>query len=482
MSARPEVVGGLSALSARERVVAERYALGLTHREIGEALFIAPATVRTHLANIFVKLDVHNRTALAMRIGATHPARSIANDSGPPVIAVVPFDPIAADPRSARFADGLHTDLIIDLARHPDLRVVARQTMLAYRGRPMDLRTVAREVGASFVLEGTIQRDDRRIRATTQLIGAGSGATVWSARYDRPDDEVFEAQDEIVRSIVNTIASCSGQLSLLGREVARRKPPASLTAYDLYLLGVERKHGFTAAGNAEGIELLTRAVELDPAYSPAWVALGLAHSVAVCNGFTKQPAVAARHWRECIERALALDPHDSLAHVSMGDVRAHDGDLKGAAVSYEQALRTGPHNADTLAMLAGSFSLVIGDPRLALDLAREAIRLNPGAPMWYYSMLGRAAFVAGETEQAIAAFRRAPRDSPHILMLQALAHARLKEVREAQALLGRLEREFRSFGLDVLIRQYPVTNPPALAAVRADAEKLGLPLPRSLAC
>lgn len=481
MRARPEPIADLAALSPRERAIAESYARGLTHREIGDALCIAPTTVRTHLANIFAKLEVHSRTALAALVAGPVAARPGCDTSGPPVVAVMPLDPITSDPHTTRLADGLHADLIIELARHPDLMVIGRHSMLAYRGRAIDLRTVAEEVGAGFVVEGTLQWEAGRIRTTAQLVEAASGVSLWSARYDRADDEIFAAQDEVAGRIVNAIGGWTGRLALLRRELARRKPPASLAAYELYLLGLEQKHSFTDTGNARAIQLLGRALELDPSYARAWTVLGLCHSVAISNAFTERFAAGASRWRACTESALALDPYDPIAHASMGDLLAHDGDLAAAAASYDRALQVAPNNADTLAFLAGSFSLVIGDPRRGLDLGRRAHRLNPAAPRWYFSMLGRAAYVAGEAEESANALRRAPQDAPHILMLLSLVCGRLGKDAEAQSILARLERDFPRFGLDVLIREYPVTNPPALAALRADAEHLGLPWPRRIA-
>jgi TolB-like protein len=478
VSSRSEPLVGLAALSARERTIALSYARGLTHRQIGGSLCIAPTTVRTHLANIFAKLDVHNRTALGALIAASADKGSTSDDSGPPVVAVMPFDLVEPDPRSTRLVDGLHAEVITDLARHPDLLVIGRHTMLAYRGRAIDLRTVGREVGAGFVVEGTIQWGNDRVRVTAQLIDASNGAALWSARYDRAGDELFAARDEISRSVVNAIGGWTGRLALLRRELARRKPPGSLAAYELYLLGLEQKHTFTDAGNAEAIRLLGRALELDPGYARAWTVLGLCHAVAIINAFTERFAAGASQWRICTEKALALDPNDPIAHASMGDLLAHEGDLAGARGSYERALEVAPGNADTLAFLAGSFSLVSGDPRRGLELARQAIRLNPGAPPWYFGMLGRATYVAGETAECVAALHRAHRAAPNILLLEAMAQARLGEHAEATRILARLERDFPRFGLAVLIREYPVTNPPALAALREDAERLGLPWPR----
>ena len=188
--------------------------------------------------------------------------------------------------------------------------------------------------------------------------------------------------------------------SRAGREEVKRRPPASLEAYDFYLLGVEQKHRFTKECSFEAIRLFSRAIELDPGYARAWTALGLAYSVAAMNGFTDDSPAAEKHFRECIEKALALDPSDPKTRTVMGDLRAQSGDLTAAVEEYRQ-VRAGSHgDADTLALLASSLALSAGDPNDGSVLVRRAIHLNPSTPSWYFSILGRSEYVVRPTERA----------------------------------------------------------------------------------
>ena len=180
----------LTSLSDRERVVAAKFAEGMTYREIGETLFIAPTTVRTHLSAIYRKLGVHSKVALTTLL-AQHrepdAARALADGlpadgSGPPIIAVIPFDDLSGDEYWTRLADGLSADIIIDLARYRDLAVIARQTMLAYKGRSDDVRTIGRELGADYVLAGTLQA----ARARGSNRGSTRGRRDWSCALDGP--------------------------------------------------------------------------------------------------------------------------------------------------------------------------------------------------------------------------------------------------------------------------------------------------------
>ena len=467
----------LTSLSDRERVVAAKFAEGMTYREIGETLFIAPTTVRTHLSAIYRKLDVRSKVALATLL-ADHreqvPARRDpmtlpTDDSGPPVIAVIPFDNLSGDEYWTRLADGLSADIIVDLARYPDLAVIARQTMLAYKGRRDDVRSIGRELNADYVLEGTLQADGQRgadLRPTRRRAQPGS-ACGRPATIDRRKI-CLRCRTVVTENVINVLASCCGKLAKLRRDVARRKPPASLRAYDYYLLGVEAAQFVHAASNAEAMRLLTRAVELDPGLARAWTVLGLAHAVAAINAFTNDPSAAQERWKLCLERALALDAGDTHARICLAELRALQGDLDATESEYELALAAAPHDADTLALLAGGRAFVTGDPQEGYELAKRAIRLNPHTP-WYYSMLGRSSFVVGLHRECLTAFSQAPADSPATLLFQAMAHAMLGETPQATKIAGRLAREFPDLSAEGFIGSYPVTNPPAIAAIREGA-------------
>ena len=138
----------------------------------------------------------------------------------------------------------------------------------------------------TMFLEGQLRADDRRIRLTVQLSDARSGGSLWSERYDRPVEDIFTLQDSLTESIINVLAGSYGALATVGRNAVRRKPPASLRAYDCYLLAVEQQDTFSRAGNAEAIRLLSRALELDPTFVRAWTQLAYAYSIEACSGYS----------------------------------------------------------------------------------------------------------------------------------------------------------------------------------------------------
>jgi TolB-like protein/class 3 adenylate cyclase len=284
----------------------------------------------------------HGSTSPAV---ATVAAPSVLPLSDKPSIAVLPFDNLSGDARWGRLVGGLVEDVITDLARHPEIFVIARNSSSAYGGKAVDVSQVGCDLGVRYVLEGSIQADGDRIRVTTQLIDTGSKVHVWAQRYDRPATDLFAVQDDITAHVANALGNWSGQLARAQRDMAKHKPPANLDAYDLYLLGVEQKHLFTKESETEAIRLLKEAVKLDPGFARAWATLALAYSIAGQFGFMDGDE-AGRQWRDATLHALRLEPNDPIALTQRACIRAMDGDLAGAKDDFDRALAIAPNDAD----------------------------------------------------------------------------------------------------------------------------------------
>ena len=188
-------------------------------------------------------------------------------------IAVLPFENIGNDPRWDRFADGITEDIITDLSHSKDLIVIARNSTEVYKGKPVDIRQIGRELNVKYVLEGSIQSLGERIRVTAQLIEAASGSHIWSERYDRPVDDLFAVQNDVTQRIAATIAGSEGAVAEAERTFLRRKPPANLTAFDTYMLAMEAKHKVTRESLIEAEGLFRKAIELDPQLARAYYGL-----------------------------------------------------------------------------------------------------------------------------------------------------------------------------------------------------------------
>ena len=226
-------------------------------------------------------------------------------------IAVLPFDNLGGDEATGRLADGITEDIITDLARFREIEVIARNSVMVYKGKPVDVRQVGRDLNVRFVLEGSIQRQDDRVRITAQLIEAASGTHIWSDRWDRPVADVFAVQTELAEHVAAKLAGNKGIVISADREAAKRKRPSDLTAYDLYLLGSAAIYRETPEDNEEAIALLKRSLEIDPGLARAWRALSLAY---LQKTWWADTAEDRRLGLEAAERAVKLDPQDADAH------------------------------------------------------------------------------------------------------------------------------------------------------------------------
>lgn len=189
---------------------------------------------------------------------------------------------------------------------------------MTYKGQPVDVRKVGRDLGVRYVLEGSLQAEAGRVRVTAQLIDASTGGHLWAERYDRPEADLFAVQEEVAQNVAGALGGWYGRLNEARRAEAKRRPPASLEAYDLYLLGLEQKHRLTKEGVHEAIRLFSRAVELDPGFARGWTMLGVAYSLAVSHGFVDDPQAANRMFAEDIKKAADLDPFDPLPRPCSG--------------------------------------------------------------------------------------------------------------------------------------------------------------------
>ena len=208
-----------------------------------------------------------------------------------PIVAVLPFVNQSGDPGQEYFSDGITEDLIAALGRFSSLRVVGRGTTFAYKGQAADPTRIGRELGARYVVEGSVRRAGDRIRVSVELTDARGGLHLWSERYEQNVADVFAVQDAIVQRLVGMLAV---KVTQVEQERASAKPPADLAAYDYVLRGRQLLARRTRAANAEARELFRRAIELDPRYAAADVGLGRAYIDAMLFGWTEWPTRARR--------------------------------------------------------------------------------------------------------------------------------------------------------------------------------------------
>ena len=320
-----------------------------------------------------------------------------------PSVAVLPFNNYGGDEATGRLADGLTEDIITDLARFPELEVVARNSTEVYKGKPVDARQVASALHVGFVLEGSIQRQDGRVRITAQLIDAKTGNHLWSERWDRPAEDVFAVQTEIAEQVTNRLGGGVGLIQAAGRAAAKRKRPENLNAYDYYLLGTEKIEKLTKADEEEAITFLNRAVELDPGLARAWVELYHAHTLLAVFGVNPESNFKAA--ADVAERAVQLDPSDAEAHAVFGMSLADKGDIARAKAELDTALRLAPGSSEILTFYSG-FAARFGEPERGAQMVDQVMRLDPNYPMWTSNFFSDAYFMAGRYEDALKMLER----------------------------------------------------------------------------
>jgi TolB-like protein len=237
------------------------------------------------------------------------------NGGGKVTVAVMPFLNLSDDPSQQYFSDGITEDIITDLSRFHEIVVKARSSTFEWRNRNVDVRQLGRSLGIHYIIEGSVRRLGSRVRITVQLIDTISGDHVWSERFDREQQDIFAIQDEIIRIIVATLV---GRLQAAEAERIRRKPPASLAAYEFVLRAqalpvVEVE----AEAEAEACHLYERAIELDSNYAQAHVRLAYVLTLEWFWDMNRSNALLDRAF-ELAKKAVALDQNDRMCHDILG--------------------------------------------------------------------------------------------------------------------------------------------------------------------
>ncbi len=323
-----------------------------------------------------------------------------------PAIAVLPFANLSGDQKQDYFSDGLTEDILTELSRARDLRVLARNTTFQYKDKPVDVVKLGRDLGARYVLEGSIQRSDDRLRVTAQLIDANSGTHVWADRYDREMADVFLVQDEIVNEIVGKIAGSYGAIERNEAKAAARKSPNEIRAYDLVLRARETMQwDWTSETFAKARELLNEAVALDPSNAQARRELAWFAILGWVFRLDETPMPPAEIVAQAA-KAVELDSADARARMVAASAYFFTKQLDLFASEADQALALAPYDAEIIAVLACMISSA-GDHERGVALAEKANGLNADAATgWYHSTVYTAAYLKGDYGRALEVARQ----------------------------------------------------------------------------
>jgi TolB-like protein/tetratricopeptide (TPR) repeat protein len=340
----------------------------------------------------------------------------------PVAIAVLPFENQDRDTASDYFADGLTDEIIRNLSIIDGLIVPSRTSSFAIKGKGLNASEAGKQLGAQYLLEGSVLHDGDQLRVTVALVQVGDGVRLWSERFDRKLTDVFAIQDEISRGIVNTLR--------LKLRSGGRRYETNLEAYDLYLRGRNIMASFPAPGDRPiakpAIDYFEQAIAKDPNYALAYAGMADAFLAVERNVVRAQgPGAAAfPRARAAAERAIELDPMLSEAQSAMASVRAREYEWEKAERGFRDAIESNPNNALARLQLGAGVLVVQGRFDEGLDEVRRAVALDPLSP-YANTEAGAAFLLAGRYPEAIEQLQKAisldaSRNRPFNLMARAL--------------------------------------------------------------
>ena len=370
--------------------------------------------------------------------------------SAEPSIAVLPFKNLSAGSGQDYFSDGITQDIITDLSKFRDLFVIASATAFTYKDKPAKVEEVAEELGVRYILEGSVQKAENRVRINAQLVDGSTGRHVWTERFVRDLEDIFALQDEIVSSIVGILAT---QLDEAERDRAMGKDTDNLEAYDYVLRGREYRSRATSADNAEAQKLFSKAIELDPGYASAYVGAGLCFMDMVRFGWTASPSDALENAQDLAQKALAIEETNAAAHRLLGWTNLKWLKYELAGQSFRRAIKLNPNDADSYDAL-GAVELYSGYAEEAIETIQIAFRYNPTLPARSYVHLGLAYYLNEQYNEAILTMEQSLVRNPDLVIqyiILAAAHAQANQLEDATRAVAEVRRrhpffEVASFG------------------------------------
>jgi adenylate cyclase len=359
-----------------------------------------------------------------------------------PSIAVLPFNNLSGDPAQDYIADGISENIISDLSKISEMLVIASSSTFTYKGKPVKVQQVSKELGVRYVLEGSTQKSGNRLRITAQLIDATTGHHLWSEKYDRDMKDLFVLQDEITHKIIVEL-----QVKLTEGEQARlsHKTTTNLEAWSYAVRGLKLFERMTMADNAKAMELFKRAVELDPGYVWAWVRLAWTHLTASRPGWSPSPSESYKKAVEISQKLSVLDESDSDVCALVGHIYLREGQYEQAITEGQKSIVLGPTNAVAHVLLAAAMN-VSGRFNEAIELVKKAMRIHPYYPAYYLQHLGEAYHMTGRYEDALTVYKQLLDRSQKGEFTILTAHIYMVEVYMG---LGR-EKEARTHTAEVL--------------------------------
>jgi adenylate cyclase len=387
-----------------------------------------------------------------------------------PTVAVLPFANMSGDPEQEFFVDGLTEDILTELSRRRELFVISRTSTFVYKGKAQNLREIAQALGARYLVEGSVRKSGDRLRVTVQLIDTASDAHIWAERYDRKLDDVFAIQDEITSAIVATLP---GRLEAAQQDQVARQKPSSLAAYECVLAAKVLHHRSAREDNTRALQLIDRALELDPDYAHAHAWRGCILGQAWGYGWVPDRDATQAEVMFEAKRAVAIDDNDADVHRILAAIGILQNDFARARQHQERALALNP-NYDLVVVQMGELFSWLGQSEEGVDWIKKAMKLNPHHPPRFWGHLGRAYFVGRQYPQAIEAFMRPATTDAQTHAFLAACYGWLGDRTASAAHVGRIRELDPAFALESFLATTHYASESDLGHLREGLIKAGM--------
>jgi adenylate cyclase len=360
---------------------------------------------------------------------------------GRSAIAVLPFRNLSADPDQEYFADGLAEDLITSLAGLRIYPIISRNSSFAFKGKPADPRQAGQDLGAHYIVTGSVRKIGDRVRVNAELVDSADGHQIWSGRYDREICDIFQVQDEITAAIAGAVGPALFQSEMLH---AIRRTPKNMDAWDCVHRGMWYLYRYTREGVAKARAWSARALELQPDSATAYCIIAFSHMYEVIYQWVAARDEPLREAMQAAEKAVAADKDDPMALTALGFACSLCGYRDRAVAVLERAVQANPSSALAFWSLGATLATA-GKPDDGIAMVEKAMRLSPQDPLTneFLFTIGSAHFMAGRYAEAIQFAQRSldmKADQPGAWRIIAAASAFLGDLDEARRALGQMIR------------------------------------------
>ena len=417
------------------------------------------------------RLDLAPKAAAAPEASSSLPARS-----DKPSIAVLAFNNMSGEPEQEYFSDGISEDIITDLSKLSELHVIARNSTFTYKGKPVDVKQVGRELGVRYVLEGSVRKAGNRVRVTGQLIDATNGAHVWADRFDRDLTDIFAVQDELTQEIISALKI---KLTPEKKErLVRQSTIVDVEAYNIFLQGREHALLHTRSGNIEARSLLGRALSITPNFAAALGFLAVTHVIDYVNGWGDLPEDSLKVGLEIAQRAIQVDEEEAQGHFALAVALLWHREHDKALVEARRCVALEPNSAEGHIAVAHILTYS-GKAEAAISTIDAYMKLDPFYKDIVLYFLAEARISLGQIDEAVAALNRRLERNPNSetsYALLASCYGQLGRFEEARAAWAEVLRIAPNFSIERRRHILPFKNPDDFERRVEGMRKAGLPV------